>query len=349
MQSTKNFASDNNAGVHPLILKAMGEANQGYTKAYGDDPYTEAAISKFREHFGENIEVYFVFTGTGANALGLKAVTESFQAVICPDTAHINTDECGALERFTGCKLLTVSTPDGKLQPGQIKNFLETLGNQHHNQPRVISITQSTELGTLYTIAEIRALAEFAHEHRMLLHMDGARIANAAASLNAGLKTITADAGVDILSFGGTKNGMIFGEAIIFFNPELGQNFKYIRKQGMQLMSKMRFVAAQFNALFTEDLWLTNARNANRMAQILARELAQIPQIQITQKVEVNAVFAVIPAQYVPVLQAHYFFYVWNEPVSEVRLMTAFDTSEADIMDFVKLIKETIRNSESKG
>lgn len=343
MQSTKNFASDNNAGVHPLILKAMEEANLGYTKAYGDDSYTEAAISKFQEHFGKNIEVHFVFNGTGANVLGIKAVTESYQAVICPDTAHINTDECGALERFTGCKLITVPTSDGKLQPGQIQNFLEALGNQHHSQPRVISITQSTELGTLYTIAEIRALTEFAHLHGMLLHMDGARIANAAASLNVGLKAITADAGVDILSFGGTKNGMILGEAVIFFNPELGQNFKYIRKQGMQLMSKMRFVAAQFNALFTDDLWLANARNSNRMAQILARELAQIPQIQITQKVEANAVFAVIPAQYVPRIQARYFFYVWNEQVSEVRLMTAFDTTEADIMDFVKFIKETIK------
>lgn len=346
MQPTRNFASDNNAGVHPLILKAMAEASQGYTKAYGDDPYTEAAICKFREHFGENIEVYFVFNGTGANVLGLKAVTESFQAVICPATAHINTDECGAMERFTGCKLLTIPTPNGKLQAGKMQNCLEVLGNQHHNQPRVVSITQSTEFGTVYTLAEIRALAEFAHDNGMLLHMDGARIANAAAALNVGMKTFTADAGVDILSFGGTKNGMIFGEAVVFFNLELGRNFKYIRKQGMQLMSKMRFVAAQFSALLTDDLWLTNAQNANRMAQILAQELARIPQIQITQKVEANAVFAVIPAQYVPVLQARYFFYVWNELASEVRLMTAFDTTEADIMDFVKVIKETIKKGE---
>ncbi len=343
MQPTRNFASDNNAGVHPLILKAIGEVNQGYAKAYGDDPYTEEVIRKFREYFGENTDVYFVFTGTSANVLGLKAVMDSFQAVICPDTAHINTDECGALERFIGCKLLSVPTPDGKLQAGQLQIHLEALGNQHHNQPRVISITQSTEFGTVYTLDEIRALAEFAHDNGMLLHMDGARIANAAASLNIGLKAITADAGVDILSFGGTKNGMIFGEAILFFNPELARNFKYIRKQGMQLMSKMRFIAAQFNALFTDDLWLVNAQNANRMAQILARELAQIPQIKITQKVEANAVFAVIPAQYIPVLQARYFFYVWNEPASEVRLMTAFDTTEADVNDFIEFVKETIK------
>jgi threonine aldolase len=343
MQSTKNFASDNNAGAHPLILQALAGVNQGYARAYGDDPYTEEAIRKFREHFGENIDVYFVFTGTGANTLGLKAVLESYQAVICPATAHIHTDECGAPERFIGCKLLTVPTPDGKLRSSQLQNYWAALGNQHHNQPRVISITQSTELGTVYTLAEIRALAEFAHQNGMLLHMDGARIANAAASLNVGLKAVTADAGVDILSFGGTKNGMIFGEAIIFFNPELGWNFKYIRKQGMQLMSKMRFVAAQFNALFTGDLWLANARNANRMAQILAQELARIPSVQITQKVEANAVFAVIPSRYVPALQARYFFYVWDESTSEVRLMTAFDTTEADIMDFVKFIKETVQ------
>jgi threonine aldolase len=343
MQPTRNFASDNNAGVHPFILKAIGEVNQGYAKAYGDDPYTEEVIRKFREYFGENTDVYFVFTGTSANVLGLKAVMDSFQAVICPDTAHINTDECGALERFIGCKLLSVPTPDGKLQVGQLQIHLEALGNQHHNQPRVISITQSTEFGTVYTLGEIRALAEFAHDNGMLLHMDGARIANAAASLNIGLKAITADAGVDILSFGGTKNGMIFGEAILFFNPELARNFKYIRKQGMQLMSKMRFIAAQFNALFTDDLWLVNAQNANRMARILARELAQIPQIKITQKVEANAVFAVIPAQYIPVLQARYFFYVWNEPSSEVRLMTAFDTTEADVNGFIEFVKETIK------
>lgn len=343
MQPTKNFASDNNAGVHPLILKALEEANQGYVKAYGDDPYTGAAIRKFQEHFGGNIDVYFVITGTGANVLGLKAVTESFQAVICPESAHINCDECGAPEHYTGCKLLAVPTPDGKLQPGQIINLLEAFDSQHHSQPRVVSISQSTELGTVYTPEEIEALANFAHENGMLLHMDGARIANAAAALNVGLKAFTTDAGVDILSFGGTKNGMMFGEAIIFFNPELSRNFKYIRKQGMQLMSKMRFVAAQFNALFTGDLWLANAQNANRMAQRLARELAQIPSIKITQKVEANAVFAVIPPQYIPALQTRYFFYVWNEAASEVRLMTAFDTTESEIIDFVKLVKETVK------
>ncbi|HEX3046974.1 MAG TPA: low specificity L-threonine aldolase [Bacillota bacterium] len=343
MKPTKNFASDNNAGVHPEILKALAEANQGYCLAYGDDDYTRAAVEKFQEHFGDGIEVFFVANGTAANTLSLKAVTESYHGIICPATAHINTDECGAPERFTGCKLLTIPTPNGKIRADQIRPFLHAMGNQHHNQPRVISISQSTELGTVYTVAELRELADFAHQHGMLLQMDGARIANAAAFLGVTLNDITGKAGVDLLSFGGTKNGVAFGEAIVFFNRELAKDFKNLRKQGMQLFSKMRFLAAQFTALLSNDLWLKNAQNANRMAQLLASELAKIPQIRITQKVEANAVFAIIPAQFVPKLQARYYFYIWNDETSEARLMTAFDTTEADVMDFVKLIKETVR------
>jgi threonine aldolase len=343
MKPTKNFASDNNAGAHPEILKAINEVNIGYTLAYGDDDYTRAAVGKFQEHFGAEIEVFFVANGTAANALGLKAATQSYHGIICPATAHINMDECGAPERFTGCKLLTVPTVDGKLRVDQLQPFLQAVGNQHHNQPRVISISQSTEFGTVYTVAELRELADFAHQKGMLLQMDGARIANAAASLGLSLNEITGKAGVDLLSFGGTKNGMLFGEAIVFFNRELARDFKYLRKQGMQLFSKMRFLAAQFQALLSNDLWLKNAENANRMAQVLAGELEKIPQIRITQKVEANAVFAIIPPQYIPILQARYYFYVWNEATAEVRLMTAFDTTEADIMDFVKLIKDTLR------
>ncbi|MCL6590950.1 MAG: low specificity L-threonine aldolase [Firmicutes bacterium] len=342
MKPVKNFASDNNAGVHPEILKAIAEANQGYCPAYGDDDYTRAAVRKFQEHFGPEIEVFFVANGTAANTLGLKAATQPYHGVVCPATAHINSDECGAPERFTGCKLLTVPVSDGKLRAPQLQSFLSALGNQHHNQPKVISISQSTEAGTVYSVAEIRELADFAHQQGMILQMDGARIANAAASLGLPLKEITKKAGVDVLSFGGTKNGMMFGEAIVFFNRELAKDFQYLRKQGMQLFSKMRFLAAQFQALLSNDLWLKNAQNANRMAQLLASELAKIPQIRITQQVEANAVFAIIPSQYIPILQARCFFYVWNEDTSEVRLMTAFDTTEADIMDFVKLIKETV-------
>lgn len=339
----RSFASDNNAGVHPEILAALSRANEGHVVAYGDDPYTEQAVKIFKKHFGKHVEVFFVFGGTGANVLGLRAATESYHAVVCAETAHINVDECGAPEKFTGCKLLTVSTPDGKVKPDQVKPFLDHIGFEHHVQARVISISQATEMGTIYTPAELKALAGFAHQHDMLLHMDGARIANAAASLRTDFKKITTDVGVDVLSFGGAKNGMMFGEAVVFFDPKLAKGFKYLRKQGTHLPSKMRFISAQFSALLEKDLWRRNAEHANRMAQVLAAELAQISQIKITQQVESNGVFAEVPKKYIPLLQKRYFFYVWNEATSEVRFMTSFDTSEEDIRDFVGLVKRTIK------
>ena len=339
----RSFASDNNAGVHPEILAALSRANEGHAVAYGDDPYTDHAIKVFQKHFGKQVEVFFVFGGTGANVLGLKAATESYHAVVCAETAHINVDECGAPEKFTGCKLLTVSTPDGKVRAEQVKPFLEHLGFEHHVQARVISISQATEMGTVYNPAELKALASFAHQHEMFLHMDGARIANAAASLRTDFKKITSAVGVDVLSFGGAKNGMMFGEAVVFFDPKLAAGFKYLRKQGTHLPSKMRFISAQFTALLEKDLWLRNAEHANRMARVLAAELAQIRQIRITQKVESNGVFAILPKRYVPILQKKYFFYVWNEATSEVRFMTSFDTTEDDIRDFVGLVKRTIK------
>jgi threonine aldolase len=339
----RSFASDNNAGVHPKILQAIEKANRGHVVAYGDDIYTEAAVKKFREHFGKDIEVYFVFGGTGANVLGLQAVTQPHHAIICAGTAHINVDECGAPEKFTGCKLLSVVTQDGKITLDQVKPFLHGVGFEHHVQPRVISISQSTEMGTVYTLKEIKALANFAHKHNMLLHVDGARIANAAVSLGVSLRDITIDAGVDLLSFGGAKNGMMYGEAVVFFNKKLAGDFKYIRKQGTHLASKMRFISAQFEALLTGNLWKRNAMHANRMARILARQLERIPQIRITQKVEANGVFAILPRRYIPVLQRKSFFYEWNEEISEVRFMTSFDTTEDDIKDFVALVKKTVK------
>jgi threonine aldolase len=342
MKPTKNFASDNNAGIHPEILKAIAEANQGYCLAYGDDPYTERAVAKFREHFGPEVEVFFVFNGTGANVTGLNAITGPFNAVIAPETAHINCDEGGAPEKITGCKLLTVPTKDGKLTVELIEPFLEMLGNQHHNQPKAVSITQSTELGTVYTPAEIRAIADFVHEHNMYLHMDGARLANAAAGLGCQLREITGDAGVDVLSFGGTKNGLLLGEAVVFFRPELARDYKYLRKQDMQLASKMRFISAQFERLLADDLWLKNATNANKMARLLAAELAKVPGITITQKVESNGVFAAFPPQIIPRVQAKYYFYVWDEKASVVRLMTAFDTTEEDIRNFIQAVREEV-------
>lgn len=340
---SRSFASDNNAGVHPQVMEALAAANQGHVVAYGDDAYTARAVSRFREHFGKDTEVYFVFGGTGANVLGLKALTQPHHAIICAATAHINVDECGAPERFTGCKLLPLPTPDGKLRVTQMGPLLHDVGFEHHVQPRVISISQATEMGTVYTPREVKTLATFAHDNGMLLHMDGARIANAAASLGVKLKTITKDAGVDILSFGGAKNGMMYGEAVVFFDQSLTTDFKYTRKQGTHLPSKMRFISAQFEVLLTNDLWRQNAQHANEMAQRLAQELAKIPQVRITQKVDSNGVFAEVPRKYIPVLQKQYFFYVWNEETSEARFMTSFDTTESDIESFISLVKKIIK------
>jgi threonine aldolase len=338
----RGFASDNNAGVHPRVMDTLRTANHGHAVAYGDDAYTETAVRLFRERFGEGAEVFFVFGGTGANVSALAAVTRPHQAVVCAESAHVNVDECGAPERFTGCKLVDLPTPDGKLRPVQIEPLLARAGDQHHVQPRVVSISQPTELGTVYTVEELSSLAEFAHARGMLLHVDGARLSNAAAHLGVSLRELTAGAGVDVLSFGGTKNGMMYGEAVVFFDPTLAEDFKFVRKQCAQLPSKMRFVAAQFTALLTEDLWLQTAAHANRMAQMLADGLREIPQVSITQPVESNAVFAVMPPRVVTRVQEHFFFYVWNEQTSEVRLMCSFDTTEDDVAALVAVIREAV-------
>jgi len=347
MKPLRSFASDNNAGIHPDVLKAISAVNQGHVVGYGDDAYTQSAVKKFREHFGDDISVYFVFNGTAANVLSLKALTESYHAVICPEAAHIYTDECGAPEKFTGCKLIPIATRDGKLTVESVAHAYHGIGDQHHVQPRVISITQATEMGTVYRPEEIQALASFAHEREMFVHTDGARISNAAASLGQTLRQATRDLGVDALSFGGTKNGLMGGEAVVFFNKNLaeskaGQDFLYLRKQGMQLASKMRFIAAQMEALLTNDLWLTNAQHSNRMAKLLEKEVSQIAQVKIVYKVEANGVFAQIPKHAIRKLQERYFFYVWNEEQSVVRWMCSFDTIEQDVKDFVKFLRETV-------
>jgi threonine aldolase len=342
MKIRRGFASDNNAGVHPRVWDALRSADRGHAVAYGDDVYTETAVRLFRERFGQRAEVYFVFGGTGANVSALASVTRPFQAVVCAETAHINVDECGAPERFTGCKLVDLRTPDGKLRPEQIEPLLAQLGDQHHVQPRVISVSQPTELGTVYAVEELKRLAAFAHDRGLLLHVDGARLANAAAHLGLSLKELTADAGVDVLSFGGAKNGMMYGEAVVFFNPALAEGFRFVRKQCAQLPSKMRFVAAQFTALLDEELWRETAAHANRMAQTLAAELRTIPQARITQPVESNAVFAILPPDVVARVREHFFFYVWNEQTSEVRLMCSFDTTEDDVAELVAVIREAL-------
>ena len=338
----RGFASDNNAGVHPDILEAMASVNNGHVIAYGDDPYTEKTIARMKQIFGEDTGIFFVFIGTAANVLGLSSVARPYHAVICPDSAHINVDECGAPEKFTGCKLLTVSAPNGKLTVELIAGHMHGIGFEHHVQPRVISITQSTELGTLYTLNEIRKLADYAHSNDMYLHMDGARISNAAIALESSFYEMTGGAGVDVLSFGGTKNGMMYGEAVVFFNNALCDDFKYRRKQGMQLASKMRYIAAQFDAFLENDLWKRNALHANRMAQELFIAVKDIPGVEVTQKVESNAVFAIIPAAIIPKLQEQFFFYVWDEERSEVRWMCSFDTTAEDIVRFASLLRSML-------
>ncbi len=342
MKQLRGFASDNNSGIHPEILKSIERANSGHVVAYGDDIYTTRAVSKVREHFGDDVEVFFVLTGTAANVLGLSQITNTYNSIICAETAHINVDECGAPEKYSGCKLLPVQTANGKLTIENIKKYIHGFEFEHSSQPKVISISQPTELGTVYSIDETVKLSDYAHKYNMLLHMDGARLSNAAVSLGVGFEELTADAGVDILSFGGTKNGMLFGESIIIINNSLADNFKYIRKQGMQLASKMRFISAQFERYLTDDLWKVNAEHANKMALLLYEELSGLPKIEITQKVESNGVFAVLPGKYIEALQKEYFFYIWDEEKSEVRWMTSFDTTEEDIYGFVKLLRNTV-------
>jgi threonine aldolase len=341
--NNKCFASDNYAGIHPDILQAIADANRQHVAAYGNDDYTKKAIEKFHDHFGDDIDVFFVFNGTGANVTALSSMNRSYHAVICAETAHIQMDECGAPEKFTGSKLLTVPTQDGKLDTKLIARHLQRVGDQHHVQPHVISISQSTEYGTVYSPSEIQALADFAHQHNMYLHMDGARISNAAVGLGCELKAISKEVGVDVLSFGGTKNGMMIGEAVVFFNRHLAHDFLYIRKQSMQLASKMRFIAAQFHALLSNDLWKRNAMHANNMASLLSQQLSSLPGIKITQAVQANAVFAIIPKQVIPYLQEKFYFYVWNETLSEARLMTSFDTTEADIHEFSQYVKTMMK------
>jgi threonine aldolase len=338
----RGFGSDNNAGVHPDILKEIISSNTGHVTGYGSDIYTEQAQEIFKQHFGNSTETYFVFTGTGANVLGLSGIMKSWNSVITASTAHLEGDECGAPEKFIGCKVLVVDTPDGKISPELIEKHMHGIDFEHHSQPKVVSITQSTEMGTVYSVDEISGIAAFAHARNMLLHMDGARIANAAVSLSLPFKTFTTDAGVDVLSFGGTKNGMLCGESICFLRPGLSNDFKYIRKQGMQLASKMRFISAQYSGYFRNDLWKRCALNSNAMARLLADELNLIPEVKVTQKVQSNGVFVIMPADIAEKVRGHYFFYPWDEKKSEWRLMCSWDTEESDIEDFIKLLKKEL-------
>jgi threonine aldolase len=341
----RGFASDNQSGAHPEVLAAVSAANVGHVPAYGDDHHTARAREVLRSHLGPGAEVFFVFNGTGANVSGLAQALEPWQAVVCAKTAHIATDECGAPERFTGSKLITVATPDGKLTPELVRPHLTGFGFEHHVQPAILSITQVTELGTVYSVQEIEALAGIARENGMLIHMDGARIANAALALGRPFAAFTTGAGVEILSFGGTKNGMLGGEAVCFLGPRatvLAEGFRYTRKQATQLPSKCRFIASQFTAMYEGDLWRRCAGNANDMATALARE-AGAAGVAITQPVEANEVFALLPSAAVPALQDAFPFYVWDEAAGadgecEVRWVTSWDTERADVERFVEAL-----------
>ncbi|MER7129362.1 threonine aldolase family protein [Streptosporangium saharense] len=339
----KGFASDNYAGVHPEILQAVALANEGHQIAYGEDVYTQALQEVFRGHFGPSAQAWPVFNGTGANVVALRAMTAPWEAVVCAESAHIHTDEGGAPERSAGLKLLTVPTPDGRLTPELIDTQAWGFGDEHRAQPRVVSITQATELGTLYTPEGVRAICEHAHQLGMLVHLDGARATNAAAALGVPLRAFTTDAGVDVLSFGGTKAGLMFGEAIVVLNPDAVRGLRYLRKNSMQLASKMRFVSVQFEALLAGDLWLRNARNANAMAARLAEAVRRIPGVEVPRAVQANAVFAILPAEVTQRLQKRFRFYTWNEATGEVRWMTAFDTTEADVDTFAAAVAEEMR------
>ena len=340
--SVRGFASDNYSGVHPEVLAALAAANEGHQVSYGEDDYTARLRVLMEELFGEGIECFPVFNGTGANVLSLQSLLPRWGAAICAATAHINMDENGAPERVGGIKLLQVATPDGKLTPALIDQEAWGWGDEHRAQPLAVSITQTTELGTCYTPEEIRAIADHIHGKGMKLHMDGARLANAAAHLNVPLRAFTRDAGVDILSFGGTKNGLLFGEVVVALNPDAARGLIYLRKMNMQLASKMRFLSAQFIALLEGDLWLRSASHANAMAARLRAAVEDIDGVKLTQETESNGVFAVLPPGVADRLRKSFRFYDWNEAAGEVRWMCSFDTSEEDVDAFAAAIKREL-------
>lgn len=338
----RSFASDNNSGVHPLVMEALNRANQNHAIGYGDDPWTEEAVRKMKEAFTPECEPLFVFNGTGSNAVSLQLATRPYNLILCAETAHIYVDECGAPARMTGCQIRTIATPDGKLTPELVRPYLKNFGEQHHSQPGAIYISQCSELGTIYTPEELKALTALAHQHGMYVHMDGARLANACVTLNLGFKELTVDCGIDILSFGGTKNGLMLGESVIIFNPDLKKEALYVRKQSAQLASKMRYLSCQFTAYLTDELWKKNATHANAMAQKLYEGLKVFPEIRFTQKMESNQLFLTMPRKAIDKLMETYFFYFWNEAENEIRFVTSFDTTEEDILSLLEAVKSSL-------
>ncbi len=340
-----HFASDNNSPAHPAVIEAIISANKGHALGYGDDYYTQRACEKIRQIFGKKCEPFFLFTGTGANVLSISALTRPYNAVICAESAHLNTAECGALEKFAGVKLYTIPTETGKITTADIEKFLIYNHNQHHSQPKVVSLTQATDFGLCYSLDEVRLICDYAHSRQLYVHMDGARLYNACAALEVPLREMTVEAGLDSLSLGGTKNGLLGAEAVLFFREELAGEFKYIRKQGMQLASKMRFLAVQMEALLTDDLWLTNARHANHMAALLRDKLAEIPNLKLTREVQTNMIYCIIPPESIDIIRQSYLFYVFDEIRSEVRLVTSYDTTEEDVLGLAREAKRAMADS----
>ena len=340
MNKEKTLASDNYAGVLPEIIQSIIDVNKGHAGSYGGDDFTRQSLDLFRSHFGDVADVRFVFNGTGANVLSLSTAVEPYSSILCADCSHMYVDESTSPESFTGCRLVPLKTNEaGKIEVETIKEKIIRIGDEHHPQVRVLSITQPTEYGTLYSLDEIRAISDLLKKHNMYLHMDGARLFNAAAGLSCTLKELTSGAGVDIVSVGGTKIGMLFGEAVVVFNKHLAKNLKFKHKRSMQLASKNRFIACQFNTLLKDRLWYRYAKNANDMAALLYKSIKAVPGITVTRPVQANAVFALMPKPWTQKLQEHMFFYVWDERTNEVRLMCAFDTGENDIRKFAAAVK----------
>lgn len=338
----RGFASDNAATIHPEVLAALARANVGHAPGYGHDKLTQRTEALIAEHFGEGARAYLVFNGSAANVLSLRAACRPWQAAICAESAHLNVDEGGAPEAIAGVKLLTLPAVHGKLTPELVQGRIERIGDEHAVQPRVVSISQCTELGTVYSRSEVAALSSLAHAHGLLLHMDGARLSNAAAALDVPLRRLTTDAGVDMVSFGGTKNGLLGAEAVVVLDPDLAVGFEYLRKQSLQLASKMRFLAAQFEALLTDELWLRCARQANAMAARLAHAVEAYGGLEITHPVQSNAVFATLPAASIATLQEQFAFYVWDQRRSEARWMCSWDTTEEDVDAFAGAVADSL-------
>lgn len=336
----RHFGSDNHAPVHPKILKAIESANLEHAPSYGTDSWSDQCEKIFQRHFGSEAKIYFVFNGTAANCLALRTFANGAGSILCSDISHIHVDECAAPEYLAHVKLLPLPHKGGKITLAQLQESLVRKGDQHFAQIRGVSITQPTEVGTVYSLNEIKEICDWAHQNQLLVHMDGARIANAVAYLQTSFKAMTTDLGVDIVSFGGTKNGFLFGEAVVVLNPGLNENMKYYRKQLGQLPSKSRFLAAQFSEYLGTDLWKNIAEQALQNAQILLETVSKIPGVRVTQKTQSNAVFACIPQKWVKPLREKYFFYVWDEKTFECRWMTSWDSEKMEILDFANSLKE---------